>query len=71
MHVLLSKLLETVRMEQEPCHVFPTAHFSAVLGQSKALRKRDLVRANPLVDPGNQAPCTGAVSVVFISKLRA
>ena len=28
MHFLLSKLLESVRMEQEPLRVFPTAHFS-------------------------------------------
>ncbi|PYI76723.1 MAG: hypothetical protein DMF01_03275 [Verrucomicrobia bacterium] len=27
MHFLLSKLLELVRMEQEPLRVFPTAHF--------------------------------------------
>jgi hypothetical protein len=27
MHFLLSKLLELMRMEQEPLRVFPTAHF--------------------------------------------
>jgi hypothetical protein len=39
MHFLLSKLLELVRMEQEPLRVFPTAHFSVALAQSNCSQK--------------------------------
>ncbi len=53
MHFLLSKLLELVRMEQEPLRVFPTAHFSSALARCDALKKRDLAHANLLVGPWN------------------
>src|SRR4029077_19363388 len=43
---------------------------SATLVRSKTLKRRDLVRANLLVDPGNETPCMRAVCVVIISKLR-
>jgi hypothetical protein len=43
---------------------------SVALARSKTFKQRELVRANLLVDPGNQAPCVRAVCVVIISKLR-
>ena len=56
-------------MEQEPLRVFPTAHFPW-RSHAKTFKQRELVRANLLVDPGNQAPCVRAICVVIISKLR-
>ena len=43
---------------------------SVALARSKTFKRRELVGANLLVDPGNYAPCVRAVCVVIISKLR-
>lgn len=39
-------------MEQEPLRVFPTAHFRGALAVQS--RRRDLARANSLVNPTNR-----------------
>jgi hypothetical protein len=69
MHVLLGKLLELVRMEQDPLRVFPKAHFPRRWRGPRTIKKRDFACADLLVEPENQAPCMGAVGVVLISKL--
>jgi hypothetical protein len=53
MHALLGKLLELVRMKQDPLRVFPKAHFPHRWRGPRILNKRGLTRVNLLVDPGN------------------
>ena len=57
MHVLLGKLLELVKMKQEPLRVFPRAHFPRRWRDPRTIKKRDFACADLLVEPGNQAPC--------------
>jgi hypothetical protein len=63
------QLLELVRMEQDPLGVFPKAHFPRRWRGPRTIKKRDFACADLIVEPGNQAPCMGAVGVVLISKL--
>jgi len=70
MHVLLGKLLELVKMKQEPLRVFPRAHFPRRWRDPRTIKKRHSACADLLVEPGNQTPCMGAVGVVLIAKLR-
>jgi hypothetical protein len=57
-----AKLIAVERVSNSP--------LSVALPWSKTFKQRELVRANLLVDPGNQAPCMRAVRVVIVSKLR-
>jgi hypothetical protein len=54
MHVLLGKLLELVRMEQDPLRVFPTAHFHVVPDASRRMRsdQQFLRLQTPTLDVG-------------------
>ena len=56
-------------MEQEPLRVFATAHFPW-RWRVKDTQQDNLIRANLLVDPRNQAPGMGSVYVVLISKVQ-
>ena len=57
-------------MEQESTSRNSNGPLSVAPARSKTFKQRELVGANLLVDPGNQAPCVSAVCVVIISKLR-
>jgi hypothetical protein len=71
MHVLLGKLLELVKMKQEPLRVFPRAHFPRRWRDPRTIKKRHSAYSLCLlVEPGNQTPRMGAVGVVLIAKLR-
>jgi hypothetical protein len=51
MHVLRGKLVELVRMEQDPLRVFPRAHFPRRWRGPRTIKKHDFVCANLLVEP--------------------
>ena len=55
MHVLLGKLLELVKMKQEPLRVFPRAHFPRRWRDPRTIKKRDFACADLVVEPGEQA----------------
>src|SRR4029453_1282692 len=52
-----------------PTSRIPKAHFPRRWRGPRTIKKHDFACANLLVEPGNQAPCMGAVGVVLISKL--
>jgi hypothetical protein len=70
MPVLSGKFLDPANIEQEPLRAFIAAHF-LLPAKAQDLGKRDLAQENLLLDPGNQAPCVGAVGAVLMFKLRA